>query len=456
MTGKHILVVDDEEKMRRVLEIALTQQGHRVSGAGDGKEALKVFGDSSIDLVIADLRMPEMGGLELLMALRRLQADVPVIVVTAHGTIETAIAAMKNGAFDYVLRPFDMDVLFLAVNRALGSVVIARQNAYLRKEANRGWDAFVGTSPPMQALYELIQRAGPSKASVLVSGETGTGKELAARALHNASPRREQLFVAINCAAIPADLLEGELFGHEKGAFTGAQKDRVGKFELADGGTLFLDEITEMPIALQAKLLRVLQESAIERLGSNRSIPLDLRVVATTNRDALEAVRSGKLREDLYYRINVVALKLPTLRERPSDIALLVRHFIEKYRGRSEHGDLTAAVLRRLEEYAWPGNVRELENFVERATILSSGDRIEFENFVPSAVAMPGVETSGRENSSGAGGSLDEEVETLEKRLIGEALRNASGSKPKAAAALGISERTLWYKLKKLKIAQES
>jgi len=455
MTGKQILVVDDEEKMRRVLEIALSRQGHRVFGAGDGREALAIFRSSGIDLVIADLRMPEMGGLDLLIALRELQSDVPVIVVTAHGTIETAVAAMKHGAFDYVLRPFDMDVLLLAVDRALNSVVIARQNAYLRQEMNRGWDAFVGTSKPMQALYQLIQRAGPSKASVLISGETGTGKELAARALHNASPRREQLFVPINCAAIPADLLEGELFGHEKGAFTGAQKDRVGKFELADGGTLFLDEITEMPIALQAKLLRVLQENVIERLGSNRAIPLDLRVIAATNRDAAEAVRSGKLREDLYYRINVITLHLPPLRERLDDIPVLVRHFIEKFRGRSGADGIAPAVIERLQAYAWPGNVRELENLVERATILSGSDRVELDAFLP---ASPGVRATpariAASDDDAHPASLDAEVAKLETDLITAALRRSDGNKAKAAAQLDISERTLWYKIKKLKIGQ--
>lgn len=449
MTGKQILIVDDEAKMRRVLEIVLQKNGHRVFGAADGKEALAIFNENTIDLVIADMRMPEMGGLELLAALREQRSDVPVIVVTAHGTIETAVAAMKHGAFDYVLRPFDMDVLLLSVDRALDSAVVARQNAFLREEIDRGWHAFVGTSKPMHDLYSLIQRAGPSKASVLITGETGTGKELAARALHHASPRRDQLFVPINCAAIPAEMLEGELFGHEKGAFTGAIRERIGKFELADNGTLFLDEITEMPLALQAKMLRVLQEGTIERLGSNRTIHLDLRVVAATNHHARNAIRIGKLREDLYYRINVISLHLPPLRERIEDIPMLVHHFVEKF-AKQRNIVLSTSVLQRLQSYAWPGNVRELENMVERAVILCGSLPIDLEAYLPldsdgrSAMKPPG-ETATQVLPV----SLENEVERLEARLIASALGQSDGNKARAAALLEISERTLWYKLKK-------
>lgn len=453
MSGKQILIVDDEEKMRRVLEIVLAKGGHRVLTAANGKEALAIFNGNSVDLVIADLKMPEMGGIDLLIALRAQASDVPVIVVTAHGTIETAVAAMKHGASDYVLRPFDMDVLMLAVDRALNSAIIARQNAFLRQEMNRGWDAFIGTSKPMQELYQLIQRAGPSKASVLITGETGTGKELAARALHNASPRREQLFVPINCAAIPADMLEGELFGHEKGAFTGALRERIGKFELADGGTLFLDEITEMPIALQPKLLRVLQESVIERLGSNRTIPLDIRIVAATNRETRDAIGSGKLREDLFYRLNVIALQLPPLRERPEDIPILVRHFIEKFGGHAGPAGLEAAIIERLQAYSWPGNVRELENLIERATILSGGEFVDLERFFPSltdARAVAAKPVAGVE--AGDSVSLESAVGKLESQMIDEALRRAEGNKARAAALLDISERALWYKIKKMQV----
>jgi len=450
MKGRQILVVDDEPKMRRVLEIMLQKMGHRVLGAGNGIEALAIFQAHSVDLIITDLRMPEMDGIELLAVLRAQASDVPVMVITAHGTIETAVTAMKHGACDYILRPFDIDVVEHAVERVLNDAEVARQNAFLRQEVNRGWDAFIGTSEPMRAVYELIQRVGPSKASVLITGETGTGKELAARAVHNASPRRDKLFVPINCAAIPADILESELFGYEKGAFTGAVKERVGKFELADGGTIFLDELTEMPMALQAKLLRVLQENTIERLGGNRVINLDLRVIAATNRDPLESVREGKLREDLYYRVNVFSIELPPLRMRTQDIAGLVEHFIAKHGHSTADTRLTPRALERLEAYAWPGNVRELENMVERALILSGGGLLDEQHFLlepraveikPKPAALP---TEGTRTPP-----LNQAVEGLEARLIDEALAQAEGNKAKAAALLDISERTLWYKLKK-------
>jgi two-component system response regulator AtoC len=451
MTGRQILVVDDEPKMRRVLEIILQKMGHRVLSAGNGVEALAVFRAHAIDLVITDLRMPEMDGIELLAELRAQESDVPVIVITAHGTIETAVTAMKHGACDYLLRPFDIDVVEHAVERVLNDTEVARQNAFLRQEINRGWDAFIGTSEPMQAVYELIQRVGPSKASVLITGETGTGKELAARAVHNASPRRDKLFVPINCAAIPADILESELFGYEKGAFTGAVKERVGKFELADGGTIFLDELTEMPMALQAKLLRVLQENTIERLGGNRVINLDIRVIAATNRDPLEGVREGKLREDLYYRVNVFSIELPPLRKRVEDIAGLVEHFITKHGHSTADTRLSPAALERLQGYAWPGNVRELENMVERALILSGGGLLEEQHFLlgPKADEIRPKPPAPPAKGANTSPALNQAVEDLEARLIDEALAQSDGNKAKAAALLDISERTLWYKLKK-------
>jgi len=444
-----ILVVDDEPKMRRVLEIMLRKMGHEVFTAGNGLEALDVFQDHAIDLIITDLRMPEMDGIGLLSRLRQQDAEVPVMVITAHGTVETAVAAMKHGACDYLMRPFDIDVLELAVERALNRVEVARQNAFLREEIDRGWDAFIGTSSPMQAVYELIQRVGPTKASVLITGETGTGKELAARALHHASPRKDQLFVPINCAAIPADILESELFGYEKGAFTGAVKERIGKFELADGGTIFLDELTEMPLALQAKLLRALQENKIERLGGNRVIDLDIRVIAATNQDPLRAVREGKLREDLYYRVNVVSVELPPLRQRVEDIHGLVEHFIAKH-GHSGGSRLGTQALDRLKQYAWPGNVRELENMVERALIVSGGGVLNETHFLlqprdeHQLLASP-LATGDPEQPE----PLNPAVERLETKLIQRALHAAQGNKAKAASLLEISERTLWYKIKK-------
>ena len=452
MIGRPILIVDDEAKMRRVLEIMLQKLGHRVFGASNGREALEIFGSHAVDLVIADLRMPEMDGIELLANLRAQQSDVPVIVITAHGTIETAVAAMKHGASDYILRPFDIEVLELAVGRALSGVEVARQNAFLKDEIERGWDTFVGTSTSMRTVYDLIRRVGPSKASVFITGETGTGKELAARALHNASPRRDKLFVPINCAAIPADILESELFGFEKGAFTGAIKDRIGKFELADGGTLFLDELTEMPLALQAKLLRVLQENTIERLGSNRTINLDIRVIAATNSDAREAMKLGKLREDLYYRINVFGIVLPPLRERSDDLPELVEHFVLKHGGTSAQSRLDADLMRQLVEYPWPGNVRELENMVERALILAGNAPLITEHFLLHTRHAQESAPTATENSDAARVMpLNRAVDALESRMIDAALARAEGNKARAAALLDISERSLWYKLKKFR-----
>ena len=452
MIGRQILIVDDEAKMRRVLEIMLQKLGHRVFGASNGREALEIFGSHGVDLVIADLRMPEMDGIELLANLRAQQSDVPVIVITAHGTIETAVAAMKHGASDYILRPFDIEVLELAVGRALSGVEVARQNAFLKDEIERGWDTFVGASASMRNVYDLIRRVGPSKASVFITGETGTGKELAARALHNASPRRDKLFVPINCAAIPTDILESELFGFEKGAFTGAVKDRIGKFELADGGTLFLDELTEMPPALQAKLLRVLQENTIERLGSNRTINLDIRVIAATNSDPHEAMQLGKLREDLYYRINVFGIVLPPLRERSDDLPELVEHFVLKHGGSSAQSRVDADLMHRLAEYPWPGNVRELENMVERALILAGDAPLNAEHFLLHTRHAPMSASTATENSDAARVMpLNQAVDALESRMIDAALARAEGNKARAAALLDISERSLWYKLKKFR-----
>ena len=354
----------------------------------------------------------------------------------------------------YYVQPFDLDALELAIERVLGSAEITRQNAFLREELNRGWEGFVGASGPMQAVYTQIRQVAPSRATVMITGETGTGKELAARAIHAASPRHDKLFVPINCAAIPAEMLESELFGHEKGAFTGAVKERIGKFELANGGTLFLDEITEMPMALQAKLLRVLQEGTLERLGSNRSITLDLRIIAASNRDPREAIRDGRLREDLFYRLNVFSLALPPLRERKEDIPGLVAHFAAKH-GRAGSAPLAGPGLHEhLASYAWPGNVRELENMVERALVLAGDGVLRPAHF--SFDAVPSIAASQVQTDDALpSGPMNEVVEALERRLIDDALSRSEGNKTRAAAMLGISERTLWYKLKKFRSVED-
>lgn len=454
-TIKTILAVDDEPHMLRLLEISLRQAGYKPLTAKDGREALEIIHTQHVDCVVTDLHMPYMSGLQLLKAIRSggqedgqdknksstlANPDLPVIIVTAQGEVKTAIDAMKSGASDYILRPFDLEELELAIARALSFARLVVENQFLRED--KAPDAgLVGTSPAMQQLFESIRQVAPEKATVLIAGETGTGKELVARAIHAGSPRSNGLFVAVNCAAIPHEMLESELFGHEKGAFTGAIKERIGKFELADGGTLFLDEITEMPMSLQAKLLRALQENIIERVGGNRPIAVDIRVVAATNRDPREAIKDGKLREDLYYRLNVFRIDLPALKARKSDIPKLAQHFLAKRRV-----DISPEAIDALTRYDWPGNVRELENVLERAAIIS-GNQTVLPKHLPTEMVsnaparMPAV--SATANSL----ALPQAIEALERHLITEALAATQGNKSKAAKLLEISERSLWYKL---------
>ncbi|NII54059.1 sigma-54 dependent transcriptional regulator [Luteibacter sp. SG786] len=458
MTAKRILVVDDEAKMRRILELSLKSMGHDVEQASDGQEALAILETGSFDLVLTDLRMPRLDGIGLLRALREADNDIPVIVMTAYGTIETAVAAMKVGAADYVIRPFEMETIEMAVTRALTMQVVQRENRFLKEEVSRGWGDFVGTSKPMQDLYDLLKQVAPTRSSVFIVGETGTGKELVARAIHEASGR-SGLFVPINCAAIPSELLESELFGHIKGAFTGALRDRIGKCELASGGTLFLDEITEMPVGLQAKLLRVLQEGVIEKVGGNTATPVDLRVVAATNRDPQQSVDAGLLRRDLYFRLNVVRVDVPLLRDRHGDIPLLVDYFIHKYSIELSRTPprMSPDALAILEGYAWPGNVRELENLIERAMVLCRGDLITVAHLPAGLGPAPVVPTAGAADVDAKAMphgsdslSLRLHVDELERHLIDEALKRAGGSKAAAARLLQISERALWYKIKRL------
>nr|WP_294841683.1 sigma-54 dependent transcriptional regulator [uncultured Methylotenera sp.] len=444
---KYILAVDDEPSMLRLLEISLRQAGYQPLTARDGREALEVINAQQVDCVVTDLHMPRMDGLQLLKEIRKTDAELPVIIVTAQGEINSAIEAMKNGASDYILRPFDLAELELAIKRALSFSRLVVENRFLRED-KADTSGLIGNSPAMQHLAESIRQVAPEKATVLVAGETGTGKELVARAIHAASPRNNALFVAVNCAAIPHEMLESELFGHEKGAFTGAVKERIGKFELADGGTLFLDEVTEMPMQLQAKLLRALQENVIERLGGNRPIAVDIRVVAATNRNPRDAIKDGKLREDLYYRLNVFRIDLPALKARKSDIELLTTHFLAKRRV-----DISAQAVQVLMQYDWPGNVRELENVLERAAIISGNRQIqphhlpaEMLNSSGELAASPAHEAVSAEAVHNPL-SLPNAVEQLERQLIAKALAQTNGNKSKAAKVLEISERSLWYKL---------
>ncbi|WP_428313239.1 sigma-54-dependent transcriptional regulator [Hydrocarboniphaga sp.] len=450
-----VLVVDDEANMRRVLEIMLTRHGYRTESAADGEQAYERLQGGGFDLVISDLRMPVINGIELLRKLRDSGIDVPLIMITAQGSIESAVEAMRLGACDYLLRPFDINALDLAIQRVLTVRGVLQQNQYLKEQSDRDWQGLVGGSAAMQRLREQIRQVAPTRATVLLTGETGTGKEVVARAIHRASERREQLFVALNCAAIPSEMLESELFGHEKGAFTGALRERIGKFELADKGTIFLDEITEMPLALQTKLLRVLQEGEVEKLGGNRSVKLDLRVIAATNRSPKQAVRDNRLREDLYYRLNVFALELPPLRERREDLPDLIAHFARQHLGEGRSLPAASAdTLRQLQQYRWPGNVRELGNVVERALILGNGKTLDLQHFshessdaiVPAALPNDTAHDSSDLN-------LEASVEALETQLIREALRQTRGNRTRAAQLLKISERSIWYKLKKYGLA---
>lgn len=441
--SRRVLIVDDEPNMRRVLEIMLGRRGYRTDAAADGEEAWERLRDGGYDLVCSDLRMPRLDGIELLRRMRDQGLDLPLILMTAHGSLDSAVAALRLGACDYLLRPFDIEALELAIDRVFATRGLLRQNAYLRDEAARPVQSgLLGRSAPMVALREQVAKVGPTRASVLLTGETGTGKEVVARAIHQASERRDALFVAVNCAAIPADMLESELFGHEKGAFTGAQKQRIGKFELAQGGTLFLDELGEMPIALQAKLLRAIEAGEISRLGSNDPVTLDVRLIAATNRAPREAIRDGRLREDLYFRLNVFALELPPLRARREDVGQLFAHFL----GLPETG-LPAAVLDHLASYGWPGNVRELRNMAERARILAGTSALAPRHFpLPAEPAIPEAPAAAALPDDLA---LDPAVETLERRYLEAALKLSGGNKARAAQKLGISERTIWYKLKK-------
>mgnify|MGYP001627320558 CR=1 FL=1 len=450
MKDIRVLVVDDEPNMRRVLEIMLARRGYKTISAADGREAFSLLQSAPVDLVISDLRMPGMNGIELLRKLRESGSDVPLIMITAHGSIESAVEAMRLGACDYLLRPFDTETLDLSISRVFSVRDVIQQKDYLREQIEHAWEGLIGTSAAMQAVRTQIERVAPTRAAVLLTGETGTGKEVVARAIHRASDRRERLFVPVNCAAIPADMLESELFGFEKGAFTGAVRRHIGKFELADGGTLFLDEITEMPVALQAKLLRVLQDGVIERLGGDRALSLDVRIIAASNRSPVQAIREGRLREDVYYRLNVFTIELPPLRARREDIPALVRHFIALHAGARPTRavpTITPQALDLLQRYDWPGNVRELGNMIERALILSGGRTLEASHFPldvpprapPAASAHAPVQDL----------RLEPAVEALEKQLLTQALRESGGNKARAAQLLQISERSVWYKLKK-------
>ena len=429
-----ILVVDDEVNYLTVMEALLGDTGYEVLTAPSALEALKIAGASDLDLVLTDMKMPKMSGIELLDELHRLYPDLPVIIMTAFGTVEKAVTAMKKGAFDYILKPFKNDEILVTIAKALEHrhLLLTNRLLYQELEKKYGFPNIVGESRVMQEILALVKRVASSKATVLVTGESGTGKELVARAIHQCSNRAQKPFISVNCAALTETLLESELFGHERGAFTDAVAMRKGRFELADGGTLFLDEVAEMSQALQAKLLRVLQEMEFERVGGNRTIKVDVRVVAATNRDLKEEVEAGRFREDLFYRLNVVHLQVPPLRQRQEDIPLLAAHFVKKYVQENVRGKirLTPEALKVLVQYAWPGNVRELENVMERAVILCHNNLITPED-LPVGLAP---ETAGEarldiDRFVPLHTPLPEALEAIEELMIRRALEKAARSR---------------------------
>jgi DNA-binding NtrC family response regulator len=405
-----------------------------------------VLEERHVDLVISDLRMPGGSGLDLLDAVQRADPQTPVIMLTAYGTVETAVEAMKKGAFDYLMKPFDAGEMEVRIERALALRRFRLESDYLREEAEtrEGLDELIGVSETMQRVVGLMQQVAPSKASILITGETGTGKELVARGIHRRSPREANLLVPVNLAAVPLELLESELFGHARGAFTGAVAERTGKFELADRGTLFLDEIGDTPLALQPKILRVLQDGVVERVGSNQRREVDVRIIAATNRDLAAEVAAGRFRADLFYRLRVVEIRVPPLRERTEDVRFLTGHFLRKFSVGRVGGTpkITEAALRRLEEYPWPGNVRELENVIERAVVLCRGDTVDARLL---DLRLPGSPP----HDEPAGLRLDEALDRLEREMIAKALEETKHVKARAARLLGVSERSFWYKLRK-------
>ncbi|MBS1858904.1 MAG: sigma-54-dependent Fis family transcriptional regulator [Acidobacteria bacterium] len=441
---KRILVVEDEEKLRRVIELQLAGAGFDVDKAATAEEGLRVV--DRADMVLTDLRLPNMDGLEFLNLIRRQNAVVPVVMMTAFGSVETAVEAMKAGATDFLLKPFSLDHLMQVVHKALEMRALRDENRQLKAELGRRYefDNIIGRSPAMQEIFAAIERVAPSRATVLLTGESGVGKDLIARAIHFHSPRKDRPLVKINCTAIPENLMESELFGYEKGAFTGAQSAKPGKFEQADTGTVFLDEIGDVPAAIQVKLLRVLQEREFERLGSNNTRHIDVRLVAATNQDLRAALEQGTFREDLYYRLNVVPLNIPPLRERKQDIPFLANHFIHKLAPDtgSRVEAITDPAMEKLISYHWPGNVRELENVIERSLVMASGTQLDAGDIKLESAPRPRAQSDAPAFLP-PGMTLDE----YEQELIREALRRADGNKSHAARLLGLTRNALRYRL---------
>ena len=449
MKDYSILIVDDEDAQRSILKGYLEKKGYKIYSASSGTEGIKTVQNNLIDIVLSDFKMPDKTGIEVLEEVKKINPEISFVILTAYGTIEDAVKAMRLGAFDYISKPVDLDELDLMIERIIEHNNLKSEIQILKNQLKEKFkiDSFISHSAKMEEVLSVAARAADSKATILITGESGTGKEVLAKSIHYVSPRKEKPFIAVNIPALPETLLESELFGHEKGAFTGADKAKKGRFELADGGTIFLDEIGDIPINLQVKLLRVLQEHQIEKVGSSKNINIDVRIIAATHQNLEGKIKDGSFREDLYYRLNIVSLHIPPLRERREDILPLIDYFIEKYAKENNRNKLTLSkeAVDSLIKYNFPGNVRELENIIERAVVLCRSETITL-NDLPNIVKGFKAEEEILQKEPG---SMIDQVEELEKKLIFDALSSANGNQSQAGRMLGLTERNLRYKMQK-------
>ena len=450
-----ILVVDDEESIREFLEIMLKKEGYEITLAEDGQKAKDLLTKKSFDMIISDLQMPHVTGIELLKHVKESYPDTVFMLITAFGTTETAVEAMKMGAYDYLTKPFKIDEVRLNIQNALRSRNLEVENRTLKKELTKeySFQSMVGNSPAMHAIFDMVKRVSQTPTNVLITGESGTGKEVVAKAIHYNGPLKDRPFVTVNCGAIPENLMESEMFGHKKGSFTGAVADKPGLFEVADGGTLFLDEVGELPLTIQVKLLRAIQERVVRRVGSTEDTKVEVRIIAATNRNLEEMVTKGTFRQDLFYRLNVINIKTPSLRERREDVPLLANHFLKKYNERLNKniGAISAEAMEILKKYDYPGNVRELENMIERTVALEGGATILPESLPPMVNTTSGRKmASSNEIEMGDDGvDLDKVMGQIEKELLIKAIHSAGGVKKRAAKLLHISFRSMRYRIEK-------
>jgi DNA-binding NtrC family response regulator len=452
MKDYNILVIDDEAAQRDVLTGYLKKKGYKILSAASGKEGIDITKNNPVDIILSDFKMPDLNGIEVLEQVKKINPGISFVIVTAYGTVENAVKAMRLGAFDYISKPVDLDELDLMIERIIENRNLKSENQFLKTQLQEKYKitSIVSQSQKMEEVINVAARVADSKANVLITGENGTGKEVLAKAIHYISPRKDAAFVAVNVPALTETLLESELFGHEKGAFTGADKMKKGRFEIAHGGTIFLDEVGDIPQSIQVKLLRVLQEHQFERVGGTEKIEVDVRIIAATNKDLEQKIKDGTFREDLFYRLNVVSVKIPPLRERKEDILPMIEGFIEKYcnENKREKLEISKEAADVLMKYNYPGNVRELENIIERAVVLTRGEVIAM-NDLP--MHIKGFKEEKTLATLGKG-SLTEQVEAMEKQLIFDALQESGGNQTKAGKLLGLTERNLRYKLKKYSI----